>query len=139
VFTTDRLDAVQVIVGSLGDAELSASRARIVATADQTRRRNERDLLDGAQQRLVSLPRASPSMPRGSRAGQALGDTLQVASPAGAGTMLPAHAPRRTLVFARGPGHGPVTGDDQQQLGSVRTENLVRGCDQQDCPLAVRS
>jgi GAF domain-containing protein len=36
-------------------AALTASRARIAATADQTRRRIERDLHDGAQQRLVSL------------------------------------------------------------------------------------
>src|SRR4051812_45977041 len=36
-------------------AELDASRARIVATADATRRRIERDLHDGTQQRLVSL------------------------------------------------------------------------------------
>ena len=36
-------------------AELTASRARVVAAADQTRRRIERDLHDGAQQRLVSL------------------------------------------------------------------------------------
>ena len=36
-------------------AELAASRARVVAAADQTRRRLERDLHDGAQQRLVSL------------------------------------------------------------------------------------
>jgi PAS domain S-box-containing protein len=36
-------------------AELDASRARIVATADATRQRIERDLHDGAQQRLVSL------------------------------------------------------------------------------------
>jgi len=36
-------------------AELDASRARIVATADATRRRIERDLHDGAQQQLVSL------------------------------------------------------------------------------------
>jgi signal transduction histidine kinase len=36
-------------------AELSASRARLVATADETRRRIERDLHDGAQQRLVAL------------------------------------------------------------------------------------
>ena len=36
-------------------AELTASRARIVATADATRRRIERDLHDGAQQQLVSL------------------------------------------------------------------------------------
>jgi signal transduction histidine kinase len=36
-------------------AELVASRARIVAAADETRRRIERDLHDGIQQRLVSL------------------------------------------------------------------------------------
>jgi signal transduction histidine kinase len=36
-------------------AQLEASRARIVATADATRRRIERDLHDGAQQELVSL------------------------------------------------------------------------------------
>jgi signal transduction histidine kinase len=36
-------------------AELTASRARIVAAADDARRRLERDLHDGAQQRLVSL------------------------------------------------------------------------------------
>ncbi len=35
--------------------ELTASRARVVAAADETRRRIERDLHDGAQQRLVSL------------------------------------------------------------------------------------
>jgi signal transduction histidine kinase len=34
-------------------ADLTASRARIVAAADETRRRIERDLHDGAQQRLV--------------------------------------------------------------------------------------
>jgi signal transduction histidine kinase len=36
-------------------AQLTASRARIVAAADEARRRFERDLHDGAQQRLVSL------------------------------------------------------------------------------------
>lgn len=36
-------------------AELAASRARIVAAGDQARRRIERDLHDGIQQRLVSL------------------------------------------------------------------------------------
>jgi signal transduction histidine kinase len=35
--------------------ELTASRARIVAAGDEARRRLERDLHDGAQQRLVSL------------------------------------------------------------------------------------
>jgi GAF domain-containing protein len=36
-------------------AELDSSRSRIVATADATRRRIERDLHDGAQQQLLSL------------------------------------------------------------------------------------
>ncbi|MEA2612616.1 MAG: hypothetical protein QOI52_575 [Chloroflexota bacterium] len=36
-------------------AELAASRARVVAAADETRRRIERDLHDGTQQRLVAL------------------------------------------------------------------------------------
>ncbi|MEA2139900.1 MAG: hypothetical protein QOG56_3050 [Solirubrobacteraceae bacterium] len=36
-------------------AELTASRARVVAAADEARRRIERDLHDGTQQRLVSL------------------------------------------------------------------------------------
>jgi signal transduction histidine kinase len=36
-------------------SELAASRARIVAASDETRRRFERDLHDGAQQRLVTL------------------------------------------------------------------------------------
>ena len=36
-------------------AELTASRARIVAAADDTRRRIERDLHDGTQQRLVAV------------------------------------------------------------------------------------
>jgi signal transduction histidine kinase len=36
-------------------AELTASRAQIAAAVDETRRRIERDLHDGAQQRLISL------------------------------------------------------------------------------------
>jgi signal transduction histidine kinase len=36
-------------------SELAASRARIVAASDQARRRIERDLHDGTQQRLISL------------------------------------------------------------------------------------
>ncbi|WP_142096051.1 AAA family ATPase [Pseudonocardia cypriaca] len=62
-FTTDRLDAVTLVAGQLAVSldnaqlytELSASRARIVAASDEERRRIERDLHDGAQQRLVSL------------------------------------------------------------------------------------
>jgi signal transduction histidine kinase len=49
--------AFNTMAGSLetGRAELTASRARVVAAADASRRRIERDLHDGAQQRLVSL------------------------------------------------------------------------------------
>jgi len=62
-FTADRLDAVKLIAGQLAVsldnaqlyAELTASRARIVAAADAARWRIERGLHDGAQQRLVSL------------------------------------------------------------------------------------
>ena len=43
------------IANAEANAELKASRARVVATADQTRRGIERDLHDGAQQRLVTL------------------------------------------------------------------------------------
>ena len=43
------------IANAQSRAELMASRARIVATADQTRRRIERDLHDGIQQQIVSL------------------------------------------------------------------------------------
>src|SRR5207302_10091353 len=46
---------VTALVNAEAQAALSASRARIVAAADETRRRIERDLHDGAQQRLVSL------------------------------------------------------------------------------------
>jgi predicted ATPase/signal transduction histidine kinase len=61
-FTTGRLDAVNLIAGQLAVsldnaqlyAEVAASRARIVAASDETRRRIERDLHDGVQQRLVT-------------------------------------------------------------------------------------
>jgi signal transduction histidine kinase len=43
------------IVNTESRAQLIASRARVVAAADETRRRIERDLHDGTQQRLVSL------------------------------------------------------------------------------------
>jgi signal transduction histidine kinase len=43
-----------VIANAENRAELTASRARVVAAADEARRRIERDLHDGAQQRLVS-------------------------------------------------------------------------------------
>jgi signal transduction histidine kinase len=43
-----------VIAGAESRAELTESRARVVAAADEARRRIQRDLHDGAQQRLVS-------------------------------------------------------------------------------------
>jgi signal transduction histidine kinase len=47
--------AATAVANAEAQAALTVSRARIVATADQTRRRIERDLHDGAQQRLVTL------------------------------------------------------------------------------------
>jgi signal transduction histidine kinase len=49
-------------------AQLAASRARLVAAADETRRRIERDLHDGVQQRLISANlalRRSPALREG--------------------------------------------------------------------------
>ena len=47
--------AATAIANTQARAELAASRARIVQSADETRRRIQRDLHDGLQQRLVSL------------------------------------------------------------------------------------
>jgi signal transduction histidine kinase len=47
----------ELVAAAIGNAQnkakLTASRARVVATADETRRRLQRDVHDGAQQRLV--------------------------------------------------------------------------------------
>ncbi len=43
------------IANSEARAEVAASRARVIAAGDETRRRIERDLHDGAQQQLVTL------------------------------------------------------------------------------------
>jgi signal transduction histidine kinase len=52
-------DFAELIATAIANADartaLTASRARVVAAADETRRRIERDLHDGIQQRLVSL------------------------------------------------------------------------------------
>jgi signal transduction histidine kinase len=58
--TESRLaDFTELVATAIANAgaqtELKASRSRIVASADETRRRIERDLHDGAQQRLVSV------------------------------------------------------------------------------------
>jgi signal transduction histidine kinase len=47
--------AAMAVANAESRAQLAASRARVVAAADETRRRIERDLHDGTQQRLVSL------------------------------------------------------------------------------------
>jgi signal transduction histidine kinase len=47
--------AAAALANARSDADLRASRARVVAASDAARRRIERDLHDGAQQRLVSL------------------------------------------------------------------------------------
>ncbi|QYN19199.1 AAA family ATPase [Amycolatopsis sp. DSM 110486] len=62
-FATERLDAVRLIAAQLAVSldnaqlysDLIASRARIATAADRARRRIERDLHDGAQQRLITL------------------------------------------------------------------------------------
>lgn len=53
---TQFTDLIAVAIANAeGRTQLAASRARVVATADETRRRIERDLHDSTQQRLVSL------------------------------------------------------------------------------------
>lgn len=47
--------AATAITNAQASADLAASRRRVVAAADETRRRIERNLHDGTQQRLVSL------------------------------------------------------------------------------------
>ncbi|WP_329241406.1 GAF domain-containing protein [Actinoallomurus sp. NBC_01490] len=47
--------AAAAIANAQSNADLKASRARVVAAADEARRRIERDLHDSTQQRLVSL------------------------------------------------------------------------------------
>jgi signal transduction histidine kinase len=70
-------------------AELAASRARIVAAADESRRRIERDLHDGAQQRLVHavivLKLALQALSRGEEnAGELVAEALRHAEQANA-------------------------------------------------------
>ena len=47
--------AAIAIANAQSDADLRASRTRVVAAADEARRRIERDLHDGTQQRLVTI------------------------------------------------------------------------------------
>jgi signal transduction histidine kinase len=73
-------------------AEVRASRARIVDAGDTERRRIERDLHDGAQQRLVSLLLNLNLVPIAAD-DRDLGDRLEVDSPSGNGTRILAELP----------------------------------------------
>jgi signal transduction histidine kinase len=77
----------ELVATALANAEvqaaLTASRARIVAAADTTRRRIERDLHDGAQQRLVSLALQLRSTVRAAVPGEADELTAQLDGVAG--------------------------------------------------------
>ncbi|WP_250009032.1 sensor histidine kinase [Actinoplanes sp. M2I2] len=68
------------IANAENKAHLTASRARVVATADETRRRLQRDVHDGAQQRLVqtiiTLKIALQAIGRGETPSRELGEAL---------------------------------------------------------------
>ena len=114
--TERRLGAFASLAGTAianADARtaLAASRKRIVTAADQARRRLERNLHDGAQQRFVSLSLALR-----------LTLTLLESDPAGAGR-APARRPARAVAGARGaaragPRHPP--GDPHRARPSGR-------------------
>jgi PAS domain S-box-containing protein len=72
-------DLVGTAIGNAESrAELLASRSRIVTTADETRRQIERDLHDGAQQRLVTLTMKLRALDAGAAPqGQALGSDVE--------------------------------------------------------------
>ena len=76
--TEERLGGFAELVGTAianaaSQVELRASRARVVATADETRRQIERDLHDGAQQRLISV-----ALQRARRSGDGAGRAHQL-------------------------------------------------------------
>jgi signal transduction histidine kinase len=136
----DRLAEFTELVGTAiantqSRTELTASRARIVAAADQTRRRLERDLHDGIQQRLVSLALKARTIetmtprPAGQMQGElslladGLGTALDelreisrgihpaVLSEAGLGPALKALARRSAVPVELGLNLGPRLGD----------------------------
>jgi signal transduction histidine kinase len=80
--------AAAAIANAENRAHLTASRARVVATADETRRRLQRDVHDGAQQRLVqtviTLKLARNAIARGDDAGDLVGEALYHAERANA-------------------------------------------------------
>src|SRR5664279_1358479 len=74
----------ELVAAAIANAEnktkLTASRARVVATADETRRRLQRDVHDGAQQRLVhtiiALKLARDAVPADSPASELVAEAL---------------------------------------------------------------
>ncbi|WP_052359496.1 GAF domain-containing protein [Actinoplanes friuliensis] len=80
--------AAAAIANAENKAHLTASRARVVATADETRRRLQRDVHDGAQQRLVhtiiALKLARAAIARGEMPGAEVSEALQHAERANA-------------------------------------------------------
>jgi signal transduction histidine kinase len=84
--TEDRLTrfaelAAAAIANAENKEKLSASRARVVATADETRRRLQRDVHDSAQQRLVhtviALKLAKEAIARGGTAAELVDEALE--------------------------------------------------------------
>jgi PAS domain S-box-containing protein len=98
------------VANAQSTAELAASRRRIVETADDTRRRIERNLHDGAQQRLVhtiiTLELARSALPDDDPSAQLVSEALEHAHHAIAETrelaqgIHPAILSRRGLVAA---------------------------------------
>ena len=80
--------AAVAITNAENKAKLTASRARVVATADETRRRLQRDVHDGAQQRLVqtviTLKLGRDSAARGEPAADLINEALRHAERANA-------------------------------------------------------
>jgi signal transduction histidine kinase len=79
--TEERLEQFSGLVATaIANAEnrsdLAASRARIVAASDEARRRIERDLHDGIQQRLIALSFRARAMTRRPPTGDALKEQL---------------------------------------------------------------
>ena len=67
------------IANAENKSKLTASRARVIATADETRRRVQRDVHDGAQQRLVHTIIALKLARDAVRAGESPTDLLDEA------------------------------------------------------------
>jgi signal transduction histidine kinase len=94
------------IANAESTAELAASRRRIVETADDTRRRIERDLHDGAQQRLVhtilTLELARNTLPDDGPSAQLVDQALEHAQHAIAETRELARGIHPTVLSRRG-------------------------------------